>query len=237
MKNSQQEYYSFADHLTELRSRIIVCFVTLGFGTVAGYVFSDRIVSFLLRPVNQPLYYSSPAGGFDFTLKISLFVGCLITIPILIYEVVQFIAPAFSERVRKLLPVIIISSFFLVVCGILFAYFVSLPAALFFLNKFSNEQVHSLLSTSEYLSFMVHYILGFGVVFQLPLLLVVINSVKKIPLKVLMKYQKWVLLGSFIIAAVLTPTPDVFNQLIMAVPLLLLYEASVVTIYIINRHR
>lgn len=119
--------------------------------------------------------------------------------------------------------------------GMSFAYFVSLPAALYFLDTFSNAGVQSLISTIEYFSFVTRYIFGFGLLFQLPLILLVINTIQRISIKTLMKYQKWVVLGSFVIAAVLTPTPDIFNQLLMAVPLIILYQLTIVLLWIVNK--
>ncbi len=90
--------------------------------------------------------------------------------------------------------------------------------------------MHALISANEYFSFVTRYLLGFGLLFQLPLVLLVINSVQQVPTKTLLRLEKWVLLLSFIVAAILTPTPDVFNQLLMAVPLIILYQLSVVLV-------
>jgi sec-independent protein translocase protein TatC len=121
--------------------------------------------------------------------------------------------------------------------GVVFAYFVSLPAALYFLSSFGSEEMASLISTTEYFSFVSRYMLGFGLLFQLPLIMILVNSVYQLKIRTLFKYQKWVILVSFILAAILTPTPDVFNQLIMALPIILLYQVSLGVIWLTHNHK
>lgn len=237
MQPAAPERKTFSTHLSEFRFRLLIVIAFLLTGTVIGYFLHESILFFLLKPINQPLYYSSPAGGLDFTLKISFFFGCLVSIPVLVYQLLRFIQPAFPHKLQCLMPRILLISCLLVLCGMSFAYFVSLPASLYFLNKFSTSQIQSLISTTEYFSFITRYIFGFGLLFQLPLALIVVNSVKKISPSVLMRYQRWVILSSFIAAAILTPTPDLFNQLIMAVPLILLYEISVLVILFLNQKK
>lgn len=236
MNNSQPKKYPFSTHLNEVRSRLLVVLFFLLAGTVVGYLLHEQILSILLLPFDQPLYYSSPAGGLDFILQLSFFFGGLVSIPVFVYQVLKFIEPAVSTKFRKSLPQIVCISCLLLVCGMSFAYFVSLPAALYFLDRFNTNQVQSLISTTEYFSFMTRYIFGFGLVFQVPLMLVTINSIKKISTRALMSYQRWVILSSVVLAAILTPTPDLFNQLIMAVPLILLYEVSILILIVINKN-
>jgi sec-independent protein translocase protein TatC len=121
------------------------------------------------------------------------------------------------------------------ILGMLFAYFVSLPAALKFLGGFSSGEIKSLISTNEYFSFVTGYLIGFGLLFQLPLIMVFINKIVRLDFKKLMKLERWVILVAFIIAAILTPTPDFVNQTIMAVPIILLYQISALMIWFINR--
>lgn len=225
----------FRDHLQELRSRILV---TLGFlvaGSIVGYFLHDQVLSLLVSPLSKPLYYSSPAGGFDFTLKLSVFFGLIVSIPVLVYQTLQFLEPAFSRKLKHSLLTILAASCLLLLIGMAFAYFISLPAALYFLDTFSTEEVHSLISTTEYFSFVSRYLFGFGLLFQLPLVLLTANKLQPIPIKSLLKQEKWVVLASFIVAAVLTPTPDIFNQSLMAGPLIVLYQLSIGLIWLVNQ--
>lgn len=225
----------FSEHLSELRWRILSSIAFLILGTIIGYLVHSYILEILIRPLNQTIFYSSPAGGFDFVLKLSFLFGFVVSVPIFLYHVLRFIEPVLPEQSPKKLLLMLLSSCVLLLLGMAFAYFVSLPAALYFLNAFTTENIQALISTTEYFDFVARYLLGFGILFQLPLILLVINSVQPLSTKKLMGYQKWVFLASFIIAGILTPTGDFFNQLIMAVPLLLLYQFSLGVLYLVNR--
>lgn len=235
MRHNPTKRQAFSEHLQELRSRVLISLIALIAGSVCGYLLHSTILAVLITPLNQPVFYSSPAGGFDFVLKISLFFGFVVSLPIFVSNVLRFIAPVFPHQSTKFLFMLFAASCVLLVTGMSFAYFVSLPAALYFLSGFTTDTIHALISTDEYLSFVLRYLLGFGLLFQLPLILLTINSVQKIPLQTLMRFQKWVILLSFLAAAVLTPTPDVFNQLLMAVPLIVLYQISIGLLVFVNR--
>lgn len=235
MRHNPTKRQAFSEHLQELRSRVFISLVALIAGSVCGYLLHPTILAVLITPLNQPVFYSSPAGGFDFVLKISLFFGFVVSLPIFVSNMLRFIAPLLPHQSTKFLFMLFTASCVLLVTGMSFAYFVSLPAALYFLSSFTTDTIHALISTNEYLSFVLRYLLGFGLLFQLPLILLTINSVQKIPLQTLMRFQKWVILLSFLAAAVLTPTPDVFNQLLMAVPLIVLYQISIGLLVIVNR--
>lgn len=225
----------FSSHLLELRSRFFWCIFVLVVGSIVGYLLQDKILKLLLSPLNQPLYYTSPAGGFNFTIELSLFFGFVVCLPFFVFQVLRFVEPAIPSKTRFSVVSLLLSTCFLMLLGMLFAYFVSLPAALHFLNEFSSSDVKSLISTSEYFSFVTRYLLGFGLLFQLPLVMVFINKIHRLEFKKLMNLQKWVILIAFIVAAILTPTPDFVNQTIMALPIILLYQLSVLLVWFINR--
>jgi len=203
-------------------------------GSIIGYLLRDQVLSILIRPLNQTIFYTSPAGGFDFVLKISLFFGFVFSLPLFTYHTIRFIEPALPKKVPGLMFTVLLASVILLVIGMSFAYFVSLPAALYFLNKFTSDEVKALISTTEYFTFVTRYLIGFGLVFQLPLILLAVNAIKKISIKSLLSFERWVIVASAIVAAILTPTPDILNQLVMAVPLVLLYQVSILLIWIVN---
>jgi sec-independent protein translocase protein TatC len=190
-----------------------------------------------LRPLNQPIFYTTPTGGFDFILKICFFFGFLVSIPVFIYHLLRFIAPALSRSIRRAIVLVLFASLVLMIIGINFAYYISLPAALYFLNTFSSEEIKSLLSANEYLSFVMLYLGGFALIFQLPLVLLLINWITTLKSAMLWRFQPHVIVGSFIIAAILTPTPDPLNQAIMAFPIIFLYEVSIVIVWWVNRRK
>lgn len=226
---------TFRFHLTELRSRLIWYLVSVAVGASAGFYFKDQILDFLIRPLNQPLYYASPAGGLDFTLKLCLFFGVIISLPMLVFQILKFCEPVISRKSKIILLNFLIWSSILFLLGINFAYFISIPASLQFLSTFGDGQLHSLISTNEYLSFISIYLMGFGLVFQLPLILLFINYLTPLSPKKLFGYQRILIVTSFIITAIITPTPDMINQSLMAIPIIALYQVSIGLVWIANR--
>lgn len=237
MHHKPAKRQAFSAHVQELRSRTLISIAALVIGTICGYLLHPTILDLLIRPLHQPVFYSSPSGGFDFVLKISLFFGFLVALPIFVFQLLRFVAPALPQQSPRWLLTLLVSSCVLLVTGMSMAYFVSLPAALYFLDKFATGQIQALITTDEYFSFVTRYLLGFGLLFQLPLIMLTLNAIQRIPTRKLMGFQRWVIVLSFLVAAILTPTPDVFNQLLMAVPLILLYEFSVVVLLLVNRNR
>lgn len=234
MPGSREKLQPFSEHLSELRSRLLSALVFFLVGTVVGYVLHERILRFLIAPLDQPVFYSSPAGGLDFILKLSFLSGAAVAIPVLVFHTLRFVEPALPHQSPRKMLLVLVSSCALLVTGGLFAYFISLPAALYFLSSFSTGGVQALISASDYFAFVTRYLLGFGLLFQLPLVLLVVNSIKRIPVRRLLGFEKWVVLLSFIIAALLTPTPDILNQLLMALPLIVLYQLTVGLVWLVN---
>lgn len=234
MPGSREKLQPFSEHLSELRARLLSSTVIFIAGTIVGYLLHERMLAVLVVPLGQPVFYSSPAGGFDFLIKLSFLFGLAVSIPALVFHTLRFIEPVLPPQSPRKTLLVLVSSCLLLISGGLFAYFVSLPAALYFLGSFTSEGVQALISASDYFSFVTRYLLGFGLLFQLPLVLLVVNSVQRIPTRKLLGFEKWVVLLSFIIAAVLTPTPDVFNQLLMALPLIVLYQITVALVWLVN---
>ncbi len=227
---------TFAQHLLELRTRFLFILLSLLLGTLIGYFLHESLISILIKPLNQPLFYTSPTGGLDFVIKVSLLFGIIISTPIFIYQIIKFTSPLLPNFSNQKISLFLVASCFLTLMGAGFAYYISLPALLNFLTNFSSSQINSLMTVNEYFSFIIRYILGFGILFQLPLLMIFINSIHKLETRNLLKAQRYVIVLSFLIAAVITPTPDIFNQLIMALPLVALYQFSVLLIWLINRN-
>lgn len=224
-------------HIDELRKRALGCVMALVLGGAVGYHFQTEIIAWLVKPLGQQLFYTSPTGGFDFLIKICLFFGFLLAVPVIIYNFIRFLAPAVPERVSYSTVKLLFVSVILALLGVAFAYYVSLPAALHFLNNFTNDQIQSLISAQEYFNFVMIYLAGFAILFQMPLIFAFINKVTPLRPYVLMKKQRLVILGSFIIAAFLTPTPDPMNQTIMAIPIIGLYQTSIGVVWQDNKRK
>lgn len=223
----------FSEHVRELRLRLLYTVATLFIGGAVGYAIHGSLFRLIRQPLHEQLYYTTPMGGFNATIKISILFGLVVTIPVFVYQVGKFLSPAFKRHIRT--NRIIFFPILLAAMGVSFAYFVSLPAALHFLANVDSKDLQSLITVNEYLNFVFAYVAGFALIFQLPLVLLFINRIKPQRPSGLMRIQRYVILFSFIVAAILTPTPDPVDQIIMASPIILLYQVSIVLIWLVNR--
>ncbi|MEK7471811.1 MAG: twin-arginine translocase subunit TatC [Patescibacteria group bacterium] len=226
---------TFSEHLKELRKRLMIGTAVVVVGSLLGYVVHEPLFRLLKSPLGQELYYNTPVGGFNAMIKISVLVGLVAGIPFLVYQICQFLAPAFKNLNPKRPISIMIWSLLLALIGVAFGYFISLPASLNFLTNYDSQNVQPMIIVGEYLNFVFSYLLGLALLFQLPLIMLFINRVKPQKPGRLMRHQRWVILISFILAAVISPTPDPMNQLILAAPIILMYQLSVGLIWVQNR--
>jgi hypothetical protein len=157
--------------------------------------------------------------------------------PVIMYNLYKFLSPLIVRQKRLTIFLFITTSFILACLGVVFAYFVSLPAALIFLTQFGGDSVKSLITANEYFSFALAYLGGFAILFQIPLLIMIINRIKPLKPSGMLKNMRWIILASFIVAAMLTPTPDPINQAIMAAPIIILYLLSIIMVFFTNRRR
>lgn len=240
LKRRQKEAPStFLQHVQELQLRLFA--VALVFLAIAGaaFPFFDNIVAILLAPLSsdQELVYLTPGGAFTFMMQVCLYVGLIGSLPVIIYHLYRFIMPAVQQVVFRRAVLYTVASFALALVGIFFAYAVSLPAALYFLTGFDLYHINPMLTIDSYLSFIMTYILAGALLFQLPLLIMIINSVTPLKPSKLMSFQPKMLLGSFIVAAIISPTPDVVNQALLALPVVAMYQLGIVMVLIKNRKK
>jgi sec-independent protein translocase protein TatC len=225
------------EHLYELRRRIGWSVLALMAGAVAGYLVRGRIIDLVANPLKLPLYYTSPAGGLDFVMRISFMTGAVLALPVLVYNLIRFIEPALGSRrlTRSAIISLILASYALAIGGIVFAYVAILPVSFHFFSEFNIGAIKPLISTSEYFSFISAALLTFAILFQLPLVLLFINNIRRFPPGTLRRYRKHVFIGSFVIALILPFTYDPLTQFVMAIPIVLLYEVSLLFIWLTNR--
>lgn len=236
---SANDRQTFLEHLHEFRNRLFILALVLVGGTSLGYSMHEQLIQFLIAPLGgQKLIYLTPGGGFDFIFKVSLYVGCALVIPVGIYQLYRYLRPIMGIRGQRLTSLVLVLSNILAIGGMTFGYFVALPAALRFLTGFGGEYIEASLTASSYLNFVVAYMLGLALLFQLPLILLFLNATNG-PLKPrqLFASEKYVLLGVFILAAIITPTPDIANQTIVAGPVLVVYQLGVGLVLWQNRGR
>jgi len=227
---------TFLDHLNELKSRLF--WVAMAFIVAAGaaYPFYQQIIHAIVAPLgDQKLYYTTPAGGLSLIIKVCMFAGLIGMLPVLIYHLYRFVSPIMQKKSARSLVIYTFSSVILAALGIAFAYFVSLPASLYFLTGIEVAEVNPLLTLDAYLSFTSAYIIAGALLFQLPLVMLIINSVSRLTPKKLMSYQRYLIVGAFIVAAIITPTPDAVNQTLLAAPIVIMYQIGIVIIWLKNR--
>lgn len=229
----------FTAHLLELRRRITWIGLSVACGAALAYFVQQQIVAVLLKPAgNQQFIYTSPAGGLNFLVQICIYSGVLVSIPVIIYNVLKFIEPVMPQSsTRYILRGSMIAGL-LAIAGIAFGYFFGLPSALRFLaHQFSTEQIHALIAVQSYMHFVTMFLVASALIFQAPLIMLLINRIR--PLKpgrlMSLKNQRWVILVSFILGAVISPTPDIRSMMILSVPMIASFEVGVMLIWRVNR--
>jgi len=226
---------SLIAHLTELRSRLIKCLVATALGSCVGYFFIQDIMHYLTLPAGK-LYYMQPAEAFFTYLKVACVAGFLLALPIIFWQVWRFFLPALTSRERMVLGIVVPASVVLFFCGLAFSFFLVLPAGIKFFLGFGNAELEALLSVNKYFDFVIMFVLPFGFIFELPLVMTIMGKMGLITSAFLKKYQRIIIFLSFVVGALITPTPDVFTQSMIALPIIVLYEIGYFIVrYILRR--
>ena len=223
----------FSGHLEELRRRLIVCFIAVGTGFVLSYGFKEKLFQILTRPLigvmktGDKLIFTGLPEAFFTYLKVAFLSGIILATPIIFYEFWMFVAPGLYDKEKRLmLPIVFLSTLFFL-GGAFFGYFIVFPYGFKFFLGFASEIIRPLPSMREYLSFASKLLLAFGVVFELPLIITFLAKLGIVSVSFLKKNRKYAVLLFFVGAAILTP-PDVVTQIMMALPLMVLYEISII---------
>lgn len=239
VQNKQSTPQTLMDHLHELQSRLFsIGLISLG-GAGLGYAFFREIEKIILAPYSkgQDLVYLTPGGAIGFMLQVCAYVGIIFALPAIIFHIYRFVMPAVKQTHLRTVVWYTIASLFLSIVGVVFAYVVSLPASLYFLTSFNLEHINPMLTVDAYFSFVMTYLFAGALLFQLPLIMLIINSVKPLTPKKLMSHQRHMIVGSFIVAAVISPTPDALNQTLLASPVVVMYQVGILLIWLKNRKR
>ena len=213
------------DHLGELRRRLIRAILAAVVGMAVSGCFIDFIVAFITAPAGQ-LYYLRPAEAFFIYVKVAMVAGIVFAAPVLFYEFWAFLVPAFTQKEHAILALLVPGSLLLFLAGTAFGFCVVLPQGLHFFLSFGDSTVQPLISVESYLDFALMLILPFGVVFNLPLVLLALAEMDVVSSAWLKAQRRFVILLAFIAAALITPTTDLVSQTLLAIPILLLYEIS-----------
>jgi len=230
MTNEKQPFLA---HLEELRNRLIVCAIAIGIGFVISYIFSKQLFSFLILPLTEVLpadshlIFTNLPEMFIAYIKVALIAGIILAMPLIFYELWMFLAPALYRREKGyLIPFVLFSSILFLV-GSLFGYFVVFPYGFKFFIGFATEDIQALPSVKQYFSFTIRLLLAFGLVFELPVVVFFMTKIGLITPDSMKRFRKFAILSSFILSAILTP-PDVATQIMMALPIIILYEVSII---------
>ncbi|HEQ98043.1 MAG TPA: twin-arginine translocase subunit TatC [candidate division Zixibacteria bacterium] len=223
----------FLDHLEELRIRLIKSISAVLVFAIAAFVFSEQIMGFMSGPVEK-VYFMAPTEAFMVQIKISLLVGVLAAAPVLIYQLWMFILPGLYEKEVKIVFPIVIASTIFFYGGGAFCLFYVIPIALKFLMKFGGDNLEPLISVSEYFVFVTRMVLAFAIVFELPVVSYFLGRVGILSSRMLGKGRRYAVVIILVLSAVLTP-PDIFSQMALGVPLYLLYELSILIVYLTGK--
>ena len=258
MATSEEELrMPFWSHLEELRKRIVRALILIAVGFGICFNFSENILRVLMWPMNtkmefqfsypfvsilpasapQKLHYTTLIEPFWSHIKIGLIAGIMLVFPFIMYQVWRFIAPGLHIREKKYIGLFIFFSSFFFGIGVLFCYLFLLPFAIPFLLTYKTENLIAIIRIGDYIDFVLKFLLASGLVFELPLIIVLLSRMGIVNPDTLAKYRKFAFLGAFILGAILTPTPDIFNQTILSIPIYLLYEVGILASRIFGRKK
>ena len=232
------------DHLIELRRRLLWCVAALAGGFVLCLYFARQIFAFLVQPLltagQGRLIYTHVFEAFFAEIKVAFFAGLMLAFPVIANQIWQFVAPGLYRREKRaFLPFILLTPL-LFLGGAALAYYVAMPVALHFLLSYQGEiggvQQDALPGVGNYLDFVTKFLFGFGVAFLLPVLLMLMERAGIVTRSQLARGRRYAIVAAFAVAAVLTP-PDIISQLMLAFPLMALYEAALVAIWFTERRR
>jgi len=226
-KVTSEEKLPFTEHLEELRWRLIIIIATIAVWFGICYTYSEDIMRFVQKPLNQKLIFISPTEAFFVNLKVAFFVAIFLSFPVIIYQLWAFVAPGLLEKEKKYTLPFIISATACFVIGSAFSYFIVLPAGTKFLLSFAGGELKPMISVNNYISFVGRFMIGSGVIFEFPVVIFFLSKIGIATPEFLSQKRGYAILGIFILSAVLTP-PDIFTMFIMAIPLMLLYEISII---------
>jgi sec-independent protein translocase protein TatC len=233
---------SFLDHLEELRKRIINSLIAVGVALAVCWTFADYLFKAVQRPILKAgvssLIVSSPTEGFNLELKLALMAAVFLASPFVLGQVWLFISPGLYKHERRYaLPFIFFSSLLFVVGG-LFGYFVAFPFALRFLLEWEkNMGVTALINATQYFDLFIMVELGLAIIFEIPAVIFVLSRIGLVSGSFLLRNTRYAILAAFVIAAVITPTTDIPNMMMMAGPMVLLYMLGVLVAYLFGKKR
>jgi sec-independent protein translocase protein TatC len=238
MTDPNEEKLPLTSHLEELRKRLIRSMIAVGIAFGLCFNYKERLFEIIARPLtevlppNSYLIYTGLPEAFFTYLKIAFYAGLFVSSPYILYQIWAFISPGLYKKEKKYVVPFVLTSTLLFIAGVLFGYFLALPPAFRFFVEFTTDYLKPMLSLKEYLSLTLKLLLAFGIVFEIPVFLFFLSKIGIVNARMLARQRKYAILIIFIVAAIITPTPDAFTQCIMAVPMMILYEIGILVVKI-----
>jgi sec-independent protein translocase protein TatC len=229
---------SFMEHLGELRVRIVRSLIGLLVGLLISFPFSQRIVDYLAKPIQatgNTLVFLAVTEAFWVQMKVAVIAGLFLASPVILWQVWAFVSPGLYAHEKKYAAPFVIVGSLLFIGGGAFSLKIVTPYAITFLLSYSRPGLQPMISIGSYIDFLLKFTLAFGLVFELPLAITLAARMGVVTPKALARNRKYAVLGAFVAAAILTPTPDAFNQALMAGPLIVLYEVGIICARIFGR--
>lgn len=240
MSENEQGSESFLSHLIELRDRLLRAIIALGLAFLCLFPFSKNLYAYLAKPMLAQL----PAGvamiatevtsPFFIPVKVTLLAAVVVALPVILYQVWAFVAPGLYAHEKKLVAPLVVASTVLFILGMAFAYFFVFPVVFGVMKTFTPEGVSWMPDIAAYFGFVINMFLAFGITFEVPVAVILCVKAGIVTIAKLREIRPYVIVGAFIVAAVVTP-PDVLSQLLLAVPLCLLYEAGIIAAALMTR--
>jgi len=251
---------SFLGHLGDLRKKITVSLIATCVTFMVSFNYSEQLLESLMFPLrytldfsvtkmymyfipqdklhNTKLVFLAPAEGFWMNMKIAMVAALILALPVIFQQLWSFISPGLHSKEKKYVVPFIITATSLFLVGGAFCFFIVLPFAMGFLLTYKvGDFMMPLLSVGQYVDFCLKFILAFGAVFELPIIILFATRMGLITTQTLAKNRRYAVLIAFIVAAILTPTPDIFNQTLMAVPMIILYEVGIIAARVFVRRK
>jgi len=235
---TEDEGMTLADHLRELRERLLKSVIALVVGTAVGLAFAEQILKVLLAPYGpaKQLLVTSPISPLTNVFTVSVTTGAILALPFILYQALAFIFPGLLPHERRWVMIALPFGFGLFLLGVLFAFFVMLPAAVGFLTGIFPSVFNVALTPDDYIPFVAGVMFWMGVAFEMPLIVFVLAKANVINASLMKRHWRWAVVIVAVLAALITPTPDPLNMSIVMVPLLLLYGLSIILAYLARRN-
>jgi sec-independent protein translocase protein TatC len=219
------------EHLADLRKALLISVLAIGVASMVCYAFSEQlldIVTLPLRSIHQQLIVTGVTEAFFVKLELSFLAGVIIAFPIVAWAIWGFFKPALYPHERKYIYVLFPATLFLFATGVLFSYFGILPLVLKFFVYIAGQNLQTMFKVDQYVSFVMSFSLPFGIVFELPVIMFFMTKIGIVKPEMLTKNRKYIILAIVIIAGALTPGPDPISQIMMAIPMYILFEVSII---------